>query len=188
MNGTSPHPLKFSTEVLATMMRTSLPLQILFTRSDILFLTHQLSLARVTQGSGMAGKTRVSSGWCWACCIFVTAVEIRSLSDPSAQMLISSSIFSLPFIASAFLLVPWQNRACRGRLQQESYTIQSFGEELVELHASVLIIFPWAPITCRELSVFPHVYNLQIPMDYRSWKARSQSLTLFLVPAGGLRD
>lgn len=60
-------------------------------------------------------------------------------------MLISSSIFLLLFIASAFLLVPWQNRARRGRLQQETYTIQSFGEELVELHASVLIIFPLGP-------------------------------------------
>lgn len=140
------------------------------------------------RGSGMAGKARVSSGWCWACCTFVTAVGICFLSDPSAQMPISSSIFSLPFIASVFLLVRWQSRAHRGRLQQETYRIQSFRKELVELHASVLIIFPWAPITVRELSVFPHVYHLQIPTDYRSRKAWSQSLTLFPVPAGGLRD
>lgn len=141
MNGT-PHLLKFSTEVLATMMRTSLPLQILFTR-----LWHPLSYTPVILGKS---DPRVGNGWenpsefrvMLSLLHICDSSEIRSLSDPSAQMLISSSIFSLPFIASAFLLVPWQNRACRGRLQQESYTIQSFGEELVELHASVLIIFP----------------------------------------------
>ena len=34
------HPLKFSTEVLATMMRTSLPPQILFTRSSFLHASY----------------------------------------------------------------------------------------------------------------------------------------------------
>lgn len=50
---------KFSSSVLATsVMRTSLPPQVWFTRSDILFLTRQLSLARVTEGREWPGKPR----------------------------------------------------------------------------------------------------------------------------------
>lgn len=62
MNGTSPHPLKFSTEVLALpMMRTSLPYKSYSLDQTSSFL-HTSYPWQVTQGLGMAGKTQVSSG------------------------------------------------------------------------------------------------------------------------------
>lgn len=72
---------------------------------------------------------------------------LRLLSPPdlSEQMLISSHIGQI-FLFTAFhasFLVSWQNGAGRGvKLQQGTYIIQGLGEELMELHDSILIISP----------------------------------------------
>lgn len=103
----------------------------------------------------------------------------------------SLSLLLLPFLKKnfVFVLVLWQNGACRGgKLQQGNYIIQRLPGELMELHSSLLIISLLG--SNYMLETFGHSTNSSSSNSHGLWESKglNPTLDIVLVPAEGLKD
>lgn len=153
---------------------------------------------QVGPGQGLPGGT--GSGWeLGPTPLSLSSPCILSPSDPSPQMqhqLVARllltcfhcfcCLFKKIFV---FVLVLWQNGACRGgKLQQGNYIIPRLPGELMELHSSLLIISLLG--SNYMLETFGHSTNSSSSNSHGLWKSKGPNpkLNIVLVPAEGLKD